>query len=100
MNNNQDPRGRSGGYGPIDEPQIKRTYTPEEAGHDKHRRPVTRLSYNSRRRKRPKINGAVLVITLIFLLIIGLCIFLLISGKNRTEPSGSSDPGAILEETD
>lgn len=85
MNNNQDHKRQSGGYEPLDGPQVKRTYTPEEAGHEKHRRPVTRMSYNSRRRKRPKLNFGVLAITAMFLLVIGLCLFLLISGLTRTD---------------
>ena len=91
MNNNQDPRRQQNGYGPLGEPQIRRTYTPEEAGHSKHRKPVSRFSYNFRRRRRPKLNIAVLVITLVLVLIIGVCAYLLISGKNQVQPSAPAD---------
>lgn len=103
MNNNQDPRRPYGnGYGPMGEPQVKRTYTPEEAGHDKHRKPVSRFSYGHRRRKkRPTVNVAAVIITLVFALIIGLCLFLIISGKNRVTDSGVKDPAkdVLAEET-
>jgi len=93
MNNNQDPRRFDNGYDPLGQPQVKRTYTPEEAGHDKHRKPVSRLSYNRRRRQRPKLNAAAVIITLIFILITGLCIFLIASGLNRPSDNKNDDPG-------
>lgn len=99
MNNNQDPRRRDSGYSPLGEPQVRRTYTPEEAGHDKHRKPVSRLSYNLRRRRRPKVNAAAIILTLVFALVIGICLFLLISGKNRaTPPSETTDAEVTTEE--
>ena len=96
MNNNQDPRRQQMGYDPIDGPQIKRTYTPEEAGHDKHRKPVSRLSYNRRRRQRPNLNAAAVIVTLIFLLIAGLCIFLIASGLNKPPEGGKKDPSSLV----
>ena len=85
MNYNKDPRRQENGYSPLGEPQVKRRYTPEEAGHEKHRRPVSRFSYNRRRRQRPKVNGAVVIAVAVFCLLIGLCAFLLISGLTRSE---------------
>lgn len=96
MNNNQDPRRQQMGYDPIDGPQIKRTYTPEEAGHDKHRKPVSRLSYNRRRRQCPKLNAAAVIVTLIFLLVAGLCIFLIASGLNKPPEGGKKDPSSLV----
>ena len=96
MNNNQDPRRRENGFDPFGQPQVKRTYTPEEAGHDKHRKPVSRLSYNRRRRQRPKLNAAAVIVTLIFLIIAGLCIFLIASGLNKPSEEGKKDPANIV----
>lgn len=90
MNYNQDPGRRENGFSPLGEPQVKRSYSPEEAGHDKHRKPVSRHSFNRRRRRKVSVNPAALIVTLAFLLIAGLCIFLLVSGKNRTRPEGGS----------
>jgi len=69
MYNNQDPRQQRNGYSPLGEPQVKRTYTPEEAGHDKHRKPVSRFSrigHRRRKRKRVHINTAVLTVFIVF----------------------------------
>lgn len=90
-----------GGYDPLGEPQVRRTYTPEEAGHEKHRKPVTRASYNTRRRRRPSVNWAVVLITLIFVVVIGICLFLLISGLNRKAPDNEAvDPTVPTETTE
>jgi len=86
MNNNQDPGRPQRGYIPYGEPEIKRTYTPEEAGHDRNRKPVTRVSYNSRRRKRKSINAGVVIIVLAFVFIACLCIYLILSGKSTPTP--------------
>lgn len=86
------------GYDPLEGPQVKRTYTPEEAGHDKHRRPVSRYSLTRRRRKKVKVNAAAVVVTLVFALVIGLSLFLIISGKNRPDPNTYEDP-TVPEET-
>ncbi len=98
MNNNQDPRRQQSGYGPLGEPQIRRTYTPEEAGHDKHRKPVSRLSYNRRRRKRLEVNVAAVGIIAAFVIIVGLCIFLIVSGATRTENNGKDEETTVTLE--
>lgn len=94
MNNNldpRDPRRYRSNYAPYGEPEIKRTYTPEEAGHDKHRKPVTRASYNTRRRKRKKPNVGVIVIISLFVLVAAACIWLLLSGNNNPENIPDND---------
>ena len=100
MNNNQDPRMQRNGFDPLGEPQVKRTYTPEEAGHEKHRRPVSRTSYNMRRRARPKVNGAAVTVTVIFALVIGISLFLILSGRNIPKPPEENGHVGTLETTD
>lgn len=100
MNYNKDPRRQENGYDPFGSPQVKRRYTPEEAGHEKHRRPVKRNSFNRLRRKKISINPAVVIVTLLFALIAGLCIFLIVTGKNRTEPADTPIPQTPDETTE
>ncbi len=90
MNNNQDPRRTQNGYSPLGEPQVKRTYTPEEAGHDRHRKPVSRFNYMRRRRKRTKINIGVVLCTLIFALIIGTSLFFIIPSLKDAQNSSTT----------
>lgn len=71
MNNNFDP----------DYPQVKRTYTPEEAGHDKVRRPVSR--YSPKRMAKKKINVGTLLLVLLFAAIFAVTVYLIVSGKNK-----------------
>ena len=61
------------------QPEVKRTYTPEEAGHDRIRKPVSRMS----RKRNRKVNVGVLIVSLVFALLIGTCIYLIASGKNK-----------------
>ena len=83
--NGYDPRGQF-----PEMPEVKRRYTPEEAGHDTRRKPVSRI----RRRRRKSLNPGVLLICLILAAVIGVSLYLIISGKNRTalpqETSGVS----------
>lgn len=98
MYNNQDPRRQTNGYSPLGEPQVKRTYTPEEAGHDKHRKPVSRFSrigHRRRKRKRVHINAAALTVCLIFSIIICASILYIIL---RDDPKGESK-SPITDET-
>ena len=75
-NSPNDPRG------PLpDEPGVKRRYTPEEAGHDIRRKPVSR----ARRRRRKGVNVGVLIVSAIFAVVIGISLFIIISGKKRPE---------------
>lgn len=69
----------NGGFYPQQD--VKRTYTPEEAGHERRRRPVSR--YRRRRRRPP--NPGVILITLIFAVVFGVCIYLLVSGRNKPD---------------
>ncbi len=78
MNDNWKGNSDSGFY---PQQEVKRTYTPEEAGHGRRRRPVSR--YRRRRRRPP--NPGVLLITLIFAVVFGICIYLLVSGRNMPE---------------
>ena len=88
MNDNW--KGNSEG-GLYPQQEVKRTYTPEEAGHGQRRRPVSR--YRRRRRRPP--NPGVILITLIFAVVFGVCIYLLVSGRNKPEENvqSSSDIG-------
>ncbi len=63
------------------QPEVKRTYTPEEAGHDRIRKPVSRMS----RKRHRKVNVGVVIVSVVFALIIGVCIYLLATGGN-TDP--------------
>ncbi len=81
MNDNFDP----------DYPQVKRTYTPEEAGHEKNRRPVSR--YSVKRMKKKKLNPGVLLLVLFFAAIFAVCIYLIASGRNR--PAEPADTGIV-----
>lgn len=75
-NSPNDPRG------PLpDEPGVKRRYTPEEAGHDIRRKPVSR----ARRRRCKGVNVGVLIVSAIFAVVIGISLFIIISGKKRPE---------------
>ena len=68
-NSPNDPRG------PLpDEPGVKRRYTPEEAGHDIRRKPVSR----ARRRRRKGVNVGVLIVSAIFAVVIGISLFIII----------------------
>ncbi len=99
MNNNldpRDPRRYRSNYAPYGEPEIKRTYTPEEAGHDKHRKPVTRLSYNTRRRKRKKPNVGVILLVALFILVAVACIIFIISGLNNPAKVPDNDKSTPL----
>ncbi len=80
------------------EPEVKRRYSPEEVGHDKFRRPVTR----QHRRRRRDINVGVLIITLVFVVIVGVCAYMIASGnrENIATPGGDVDTlytGAVTE---
>lgn len=86
MNNNFDPQGGRG-YN-ENEPEVKRRYTPEEAGHDRKRRPVSRMS----RHRKKSVNPGVLLIVLVFATVIGVSLYFIISGKNRTVAENDSDP--------
>ena len=73
------------------EPGVKRTYTPEEAGHEKFRRPVTR---QHRRRKR-SINVGVVLITLVFSVIIGVCAAVILLGNREPISQAGKDSEAL-----
>ncbi len=62
------------------EPEIKRTYTPEELGHEKFRRPVSR----QHRKRHRGVNLGVVIISVVFAVIIGVCAYMIASG-NRDE---------------
>lgn len=72
--NGYDPRGQL-----PEMPQVKRRYTPEEAGHNARRKPLSR----ARRRRRNGLNPGVLLICLILAAVIGVSLYLIISGKNK-----------------
>ena len=77
------------------EPGVKRTYTPEEAGHEKFRRPVSR---QHRRRKR-SINVGVLIITLVFAVIIGVCASVILLGNRESvSQTGKDSESEIIQE--
>ena len=61
------------------QPEVKRKYTPEEAGHDRIRKPVSRMS----RKRNRRVNVGVLIVCLVFSMIIGVCIYMIASGKNK-----------------
>ena len=82
--NNWRENGTSGGDF-YSQQEIKRTYTPEEAGHGRRRRPVSR--YRRRRRKSP--NPGVILTVLIFAAVFGVCIYFLVSG--RSSPVSGED---------
>ena len=92
MNNDFDPQGGRG-YN-ENEPEIKRSYTPEEAGHASRRRPVSRMS----RRRKKSINPGVLLIVFVFAAVIGISLYFIISGKARTVPK-ADDTSAVPELT-
>ncbi len=71
-NNNQNQNNTNFGY----EPEIKRRYTPEEVGHDKFRKPVTR----PHRKRYRKANAGVVLITLIFAVIMCVCVYVIATG--------------------
>lgn len=71
------------------QPEVKRTYTPEEAGHDRIRKPVSRMS----RKKNRRVNVGVLIVCLVFTVIVGVCVYLLASGKNRDDASLPGNSG-------
>ena len=61
------------------ENEIKRTYTPEEAGHDRRRKPVSRF----RRRRRQAPNPGVVLLILIFVMIAGVCIYMIAARQHN-----------------
>ena len=61
------------------ENEIKRTYTPEEAGHDRQRKPVSRF----RRRRRQAPNPGVVLLVLIFVMIAGVCIYMIAARQHN-----------------
>ena len=75
MNNEFDP----------DYPQVKRTYTPEEAGHDKKRKPVSRYNVKRNLKKRP--NPGVALLVLFFIAVFAVFIYLI--ANERTKPATS-----------
>ena len=75
--NNWNDNRSGGGFYP--EQEIKRTYTPEEAGHERQRKPVSRFRH---RRHRPPNPGVVLIL-LVFAVVFGVCIYMLASGRSR-----------------
>lgn len=75
------------------EPEVKRRYTPEEAGHDRRRKPVSRMS---RRRTRTVSPGVILII-LVFAALMGLCLYFIISGKNREVLGEETSDFSIIE---
>lgn len=92
MKNGFEPDNR---YQPFEnEPEVKRTYTPEEAGHESRRRPVSRAS----RHRRRSINPGVVLIAVVFAAVIGLCLYLIISGKNRA--AAPADTSYTVDGTD
>lgn len=66
------------------EPEIKRRYTPEEVGHDKFRKPVKR----QHRKRHRQVNVGVVLLTLIFVIIVGVCAYIIASG-NRDDAVAS-----------
>lgn len=75
---------------PPDYPEVKRTYTPEEAGHEKRRRPVSR--YSVKRLKRKKPNPGVALLVCFFAAVFAVTLFFILSGKNKTQlPPDTSD---------
>ncbi len=67
------------------EPGVKRTYTPEEAGHERIRRPVSR----QHRKRKKSINYGVVIIVVVFAMIVGVCVGVLWGGP--------SDGNGVLE---
>ena len=89
--NNWNDHASANGFYPQQE--VKRTYTPEEAGHGRRRRPVSR--YRRRRRRPP--NPGVILIVLIFVAVFGVCIYFLASG--RSAPAAGTDLLSTAEST-
>lgn len=75
-----------------DNTEIKRTYTPEEMGHENYNR--TRKKPNSRPVKKAKPNVGVILVIVLFVLIFALCIYIIASGRNRVQ---TVDPDAKFE---
>ncbi len=75
------------------EPEVKRRYTPEEVGHDKFRKPVTR----QHRKRHRKVNVGIVLMTLVFAVIIGVCAYIIASG-NRDDAIASVDGGTTGSE--
>lgn len=72
-----------------DNSEVKRTYTPEEMGHENFNK--TRKKPNKRRIKKAKPNVGVILVIALFAVIFALCIYIIASGKNKAKPS---DPDA------
>ncbi len=88
MNNNDN---RNFNY----EPEVKRKYTPEEAGHDSFRRPVSR----HRRKRHRSVNAGIVIITIVFIVIIGVCAYMIASGNRQNmaeNVGGETTDGAVL----
>ena len=62
------------------EPEVKRNYTPEEAGHGTYRKPISR----KRKYRRNGVNIGVVLIAIVFALIVVACVYIIGSG-NRNE---------------
>lgn len=73
MNNNFD----NNGYRP--QPEVKRNYTPEEAGHGTYRKPISR----KRKYRRNGVNLGVIIIAIVFALIAFACIYVIGSGNRE-----------------
>ncbi|MBR6649844.1 MAG: M15 family metallopeptidase [Clostridia bacterium] len=87
--NNRNNNNTNFGY----EPEIKRRYTPEEVGHDKFRKPVTR----QHRKRHRRINVGIVLITVVFAVIIGVCAYIITSG-NRDDVVASINGETTKEE--
>ena len=80
MENNNGNYNNNGSFGY--EPEVKRRYSPEEVGHDKFRRPVTR----QHRRRHREVNVGALIIALVFVVIVGVCAYMIASGNRNKVP--------------
>lgn len=79
---------------------IHRNYSPEEAGHDSKRKPVSRF----RHRKPTPPNPGVIIVAIIFSIICAVCLYLVISGKNKpadadTLPSADNSGTVAVSDT-
>ncbi len=77
------------------EPEIKRRYTPEEVGHDKFRKPVTR----QHRKRHRRVNVGVILITLIFVVIVGVCAYIITNGHRDEAVASISGETTVPEIT-
>lgn len=95
--NNQDNNWNNNQNGDIyPEQEIKRTYTPEEAGHERRRKPISRF----RRRRHRLPNPGVVLIVLVFAAVFGVCIYMLASGRSRPELAETGSVQSVVSTND